>query len=170
VRSFAEIPGAVARRVADGERIALILLDALGRELLMRERDHPLVGRLSVEPFLSQFPSTTAAHVTTMHTGLPVESHGLYGWRVFEPAIGEVIVPLRFRRDASAVEDELDGRLDPRALVASPTLYEQLGRRSIVVEPAAWLRATPSVEAWNLGQHGGRADDETATYLARVRT
>ncbi len=63
--------------------------------------DHPLLPRLEIDHLESQFPSTTAAHVTTMHLGLPVDEHGIYEWRVFEPALGEVIVPLRFRRDAA---------------------------------------------------------------------
>jgi Type I phosphodiesterase / nucleotide pyrophosphatase len=135
VRSFAELPDAIARRTAGGERIALVLLDALGLELLVRERDHPLVKRLDISPLASQFPSTTAAHVTTMHLGQPVEQHGLYEWRVLEPTLGEVIVPLRFRRDASEVDGELDGRLDPRALIAGPTFYETLTTRTAVVGP-----------------------------------
>jgi hypothetical protein len=135
VRSFAEIPADIARRVAAGDRVVLILLDALGLELLSRERDHPLLDRLQIEPVESQFPSTTTAHVTTMHLGLPVYEHGLYEWRVLEPALGEVIVPLRFRRDGSDRDAELAGRLDPRALISTSTLYQSLPVRSVVVEP-----------------------------------
>ncbi|HTU31822.1 MAG TPA: alkaline phosphatase family protein [Solirubrobacteraceae bacterium] len=135
MRSFAEIPTEVAHRVAADERIVLILLDALGLELLERERDHPLMTRLAIEPIQSQFPSTTAAHVTTMHLGLPVQEHGIYEWRVLEPTLGEVIVPLRFRRDASDRDAELEGRLDPRALINTPTLYQSLRARSLAAEP-----------------------------------
>jgi hypothetical protein len=135
VRSFADIPGEIARRVAAGERVVLILLDALGLDLLDGERDHPLLQRLAIDPLQSQFPSTTAAHVTTMHLGLPVHEHGIYEWRVLEPTLGDIIAPLRFRRDASDRDAELLGRLDPRALVSSLTLYESLTARSVVVEP-----------------------------------
>jgi hypothetical protein len=189
VRSFAEIPIEIARRVSAGERIVLVLLDALGLELLTRERDHPLVQRLALEPMQSQFPSTTAAHVTTMHLGLPVHEHGLYEWRVLEPTLDEVIVPLRFRRDAcdrdaapdtaDHVAANLQERLGDRGHVCrAHTLFPQIGPRlaarlaEVAVLPAdgreAWLKATPSVETWNLGSHGGRASAETATYLARV--
>jgi hypothetical protein len=41
VKSFAEIPAEVRRRVAAGERVVLILLDAFGLEFLERHRDHP---------------------------------------------------------------------------------------------------------------------------------
>jgi hypothetical protein len=167
VRSFAEIPGEITRRVAAGERVVLILLDALGLELLTREMDHPLIPRLDIDHLQSQFPSTTAAHVTTMHLGLPVHEHGIYEWRVFEPAIGEVIVPLRFRREASDRDGELAGRLDPRALISTPTLYESLGARSVVVEPFG-VSGTPYDRAAAAGARGlgFRTLDEALTLVA----
>ena len=102
----------------------------------MRERDHPLFDRLEITPLDSQFPSTTVAHVTTVHLAQPVEQHGLYEWRTYEPSLDEIIVPLRFRRDASEVDADLVGRLDPRALIAAPTIYETMERRSVVAQPA----------------------------------
>jgi len=169
VRSFAEIPGEIVRRVAAGERVVLILLDALGLELLERERDHPLMQRLAIDPLRSQFPSTTAAHVTTMHLGLPVHEHGIYEWRVLEPTLGEVIVPLRFRRDASERDGELAGRLDPQALISTPTLYESLAARSVVVEPIG-ISGTPYDRAASVGADSlaFRALDEGLTLTARA--
>lgn len=171
MRSFADIPGEIVRRTAGGERIVLILLDALGLELLMRERDHPLVTRLEVMALDSQFPSTTAAHVTTMQLGLPVEEHGLYEWRVLEPALGEVIVPLRFCRDASNVDAELDGRLDPRALIASATLYETLQTRSVAVQPVG-ISGSPYDRAATAGAGSirfERLEDGLEELLAAMR-
>lgn len=170
--SFAEIPEAIEQRTASGERIVLILLDALGLELLMRERDHPLVSRLDIVPIRSQFPSTTAAHVTTMHLAQRVEQHGLYEWRVLEPTLGEVIVPLRFRRDASDVDGELDGRLDPRALIPSLTIYEKLKTRSVVVEPVN-VAASPYDQAATRGAHSLTFDhlnDGLEQLVAALRT
>ena len=74
----------------------VILLDALGLEFLERYRDHPVIRRLEVRELRSQFPSTTTAHVTTSHFGLPVEDHGLYEWNVLEPTLRRIICPLRF--------------------------------------------------------------------------
>ena len=169
VRSFAEIPGEISRRTAGGERIALVLLDALGLELLAREHDHPLVRRMQITPLDSQFPSTTAAHVTTMHLGQPVEQHGLYEWRVLEPTLGEVIVPLRFRRDASDVEAELAGRLDPRALISSATLYESLAIRSAVVGERR-INESPYNRVATTGARLITAEtlDQSLTLLARA--
>jgi hypothetical protein len=133
--SFADIPEEVRRRVDGGERVALLLLDALGLRFLHRHDDHPLLGRLGITPLRSQFPSATTAHVTTIHSGLPVQEHGLYEWSVLEPTLGEVITPLRFALAGSDVLDGLEGRLDPAALLPGLTVYETLGVPSFVLHP-----------------------------------
>ena len=94
--SFAAIPAEIERRVAAGERVALIMIDGLGAELLARYDHHPFARRLARTALRSQFPATTTAHVTTIHYGLAVEHHGLYEWNILEPALGELICPLMF--------------------------------------------------------------------------
>jgi predicted AlkP superfamily pyrophosphatase or phosphodiesterase len=133
--SFAIIPAEIRRRVAAGERVALIMLDGLGTEQLARHESHPFVRRLSLTPLRSQFPATTTAHVTTIHYGLPVHEHGLYEWNIFEPSLGEIICPLLFEVAGGHELDGLATRLDPHALMPGPTLYETLGHRSLVVQP-----------------------------------
>ena len=133
--SFAIIPAEIRRRVAAGERVALIMLDGLGAELLARHERHPFVRRLALTLLRSQFPATTTAHVTTVHYGQPVHEHGLYEWNILEPSLGELICPLMFEVAGGHRLDGLAGRLDPAALAPGPTLYETLGRRSLVVQP-----------------------------------
>ena len=133
--SFAIIPGEIKRRVAAGERVALIMLDGLGAQLLARHEHHPFVRRLTLTPLRSQFPATTTAHVTTVHYGQPVHEHGLYEWNILEPSLGEMICPLMFEIAGGHRLDGLADRLDPRALAPGPTLYETLRRRSLVAHP-----------------------------------
>jgi predicted AlkP superfamily pyrophosphatase or phosphodiesterase len=135
MESFAIIPGEIRRRVAAGERVALIMLDGFGAEFLARHERHPFVRRLAQTPLRSQFPATTTAHVTTVHYGLPVHTHGLYEWNILEPSLGEMICPLMFEVAGGHRLDGLARRLDPAALSPGPTLYETLGRRSLVVQP-----------------------------------
>ncbi len=133
--SFAVIPSEIERRVAAGERVALIMIDGLGAELLARYDHHPFTRRLALTPLRSQFPATTTAHVTTMHYGLPVEHHGLYEWNILEPSLGELICPLMFEVAGGRRANGLTGRLDPRVLAPGPTLYERLEAPSLVVQP-----------------------------------
>jgi hypothetical protein len=123
VRSFADIPATVERLLGSGERerVGVVLLDAFGRRFLERHADHPFLRRLEVTPIATQFPPTTTAHVTTMHTGRPVGAHGLYEWNVYEPSLDAVVTPLRHKR--------------PRAFLDGDTLYQRLGVRSTVLQP-----------------------------------
>jgi hypothetical protein len=138
LNSFADIPDDVRRRVAGGERVVLVLLDGFGLEFLERHDDHPLVEHLDVMPLRSQFPSTTTAHVTTVHFGVPVQQHGLYEWNVLEPSLDEIICPLRFNPAGSRIEGALADRLDPSVLAPGPTFYETLGVPCIVAQPR-WI-------------------------------
>lgn len=111
------------------------MLDGFGLEFLGRNSAHPLVAGLDITPLRSQFPSTTTAHVTTLHFGMPVEQHGLYEWNILEPSLGEIICPLRFNRAGSEVEGSLSDRLDPAALAPGPSFYKRLEVPSLVMQP-----------------------------------
>jgi type I phosphodiesterase/nucleotide pyrophosphatase len=126
MRSFADIPVTAERLLAAGERsaVGVVLLDAFGRRFMERHADHPFLRRLEITPIASQFPPTTTAHVTTMHTGRPVGEHGLYEWNVYEPSLGEVVIPLR--------SDDCGRFLD------GDTLYQRLPVRSTVLEPSSF--------------------------------
>ena len=126
MQSFAALPSEIERRVAAGEHVVCVLLDAFGRRFLERYGDPPFLRRLDVTMLDTQFPSTTTAHVTTMNTGLPVEQHGLYEWSVYEPAAGAVVTPLK------------DG---PPSLAELPSFYERLAVATTVSQPA---RFSPS--------------------------
>jgi hypothetical protein len=136
MKSFADIPTEVRRRVEAGDRVVVILLDAFGLEFLERHRDHALIQRLDVIPLTSQFPSTTTAHVPSLHFGVPVHEHGLYEWNILEPALGEIICPLRFNPTGAEEEGTLVGRLEPSVLSPGPTFYESLAVPCIVAQPS----------------------------------
>ena len=65
------------------QKVVLLFVDAYGWRFW--QQDHarfPFLRRFAeqgmVTRLTSQFPSTTAAHVTAMHTGLPVGESGVY--------------------------------------------------------------------------------------------
>ena len=57
--------------------------------LLARVREDGVVSQLT-----TQFPSTTTAHVTTLHTLQPVGEHGSYEWFIYEPSLDRIVCPL----------------------------------------------------------------------------
>ena len=129
--NFADLPARIEALTRDHERVALILLDAFGMKFVERHASHPLLKRLEIEPVASQFPSTTTAHLTTLYTGLPVEQHGLYEWRVYEPLVDDVIRALPFLGS-----DDAPIPADPREIVPRPSFYEGLEVPSTVFQPA----------------------------------
>jgi predicted AlkP superfamily pyrophosphatase or phosphodiesterase len=131
VPSFAALPDRIAQLTREHERVALILLDAFGMRFVERHASHPLLKRLEIEPVASQFPSTTTAHLTTLYTGLPVEQHGLYEWRVYEPLVDDVIRALPFLGS-----DDAPIQASPREIVPRPSFYERLEVPSTVLQPA----------------------------------
>lgn len=146
--SFADIPAYVEAKLQERDRVLLVLLDAFGMRFVERYAEHPLLRRLSaVHPLTSQFPSTTTAHVTTLHTGLPVGTHGLYEWNVYEPALDRVVTPLRsaFAGDRDA-DTLLAAGFDIRSLLPDgSTFYERLaaaGRPAVVYQPSSFSPST----------------------------
>jgi predicted AlkP superfamily pyrophosphatase or phosphodiesterase len=131
MRTFADIPGEAERRLLGGERVALVLLDAFGLRFLERHDDHPFVRRLAVTPLQTQTPSTTTAHIPTLHFGMPVTEHGLYEWNLYEPSLDAVIVPFLFARAGDPPGALLKEGFDVRRLSPGPSLYRRLEAHGI---------------------------------------
>jgi len=143
MRGFADVSAAVERLLTERarKRVAVLLLDAFGRRFLERHAEHPFLRRLAVTELTTQFPSSTTAHVTTMHTGRSVGEHGLYDWNVYEPALDAIVTPLRFSFAGDGEPGTLAAAgLAPEALLDGDTLYRRLaaaGIGSTVLQPAA---------------------------------
>ena len=93
------------------ERVLIVYFDAFGWQSYERHAGHPLLEHArelgQVSKLTSQFPSTTAAHMTTIHTGLPVGVHGVYEWFMFLPKAGRIIAPLPFSFAGDAIPNTL---------------------------------------------------------------
>jgi predicted AlkP superfamily pyrophosphatase or phosphodiesterase len=150
---FADIPATVVRLLTgEGEgglaaavlgeldrrwqRVVLVVVDAFGWSCAERHAEHPFLRRVAADGTLarltSQFPSTTSAHMTTLHTGLPVGTSGIYEWFQLEPALDAVIAPLLFSYAGDAERETLrTSGLDPATLYPADTVYAQLSRRGV---------------------------------------
>jgi hypothetical protein len=129
------------------DAVILLFVDAFGWRFferyadrsgfLRRFVDHGLVSKLT-----SQFPSTTAAHVTAIHTGLPVGQSGVFEWFYYEPRLDALIAPLLFSFAGDKQRDTLVAAgADPAALYPAPTLYQELrqhGVDSYTFQPVAY--------------------------------
>lgn len=119
------------------DAVVLLLIDAFGWRFFERFADlHPFLQRITRDGLVcklsSQFPSTTSAHVTTIHTGQPVGDTGVLEWFYYEPLADAMIAPLLF---SFAGDKEratlLKAGILPDAILPKSTLYQRLARYDV---------------------------------------
>ena len=101
----------------------MVLADGLGRSLLKQKSAHtPFLrgimqqGQGAVPVWLdSAFPSTTAASLASLGTGLAPGQHGLVGYDVLDPAQDKVVNML----------GNWDAGVDPLEWQPFPTVFER---------------------------------------------
>jgi predicted AlkP superfamily pyrophosphatase or phosphodiesterase len=147
---FAGIPARIREDCASGryDAVVLFLVDGFGWRFFDKYQDMPFLKRLTntgkVEKLTAQFPSTTAAHLTTIHTGLPVGQSGVYEWFYYEPQLDRVIAPLLFSCAGDDQRDTLKGLIKPNKLYPNQTLYQEFGKLGIASHVFGVRDYTPS--------------------------
>ncbi|SRR5579883_762903 len=151
--AFAQLPQTIRSLLMDDQRhgipfgpredlrkkydaVILFFIDAFGWRFLDRYHDHPFVHRMIehglISKISSQFPSTTAAHVTSIHTGLPIGQSGIYEWYYYEPVLDEVIAPLLYSFAGDKERDTLlKVGIDPLRLFPADTVYYDLANHGV---------------------------------------
>ncbi|HEU5086824.1 MAG TPA: alkaline phosphatase family protein, partial [Roseiflexaceae bacterium] len=133
------------------DRIVLVILDAFGWRFFEEYADsHPFLQRIAghgvVAKLSSQFPSTTAAHMTTIHSGLPVGASGVYEWFMYDPHVDAIIAPLLFSfAGEKQRETLLAAGVAPEHILPRTTFYQRLGAQGIasfVFQNVEYARST----------------------------
>lgn len=114
--------------------VVTFLIDGFGLEFFNAYQTRlPALQRLYREGVVSgmssAFPSTTAAHLTSLHTGLEVGQTGIYEWFQYDPLVDEMIAPLLFSLARQGRADSL--AYSPSALFPFETVYERWKRQGI---------------------------------------
>src|SRR6266436_2508389 len=118
-------------------KVLLFFVDAFGWRFFERYAEKyeflkTVLKHGAVSKMTSQFPSTTAAHVTCIHTGLNVGQSGVYEWNYYEPLVDEVITPLLFSYAGDKERDTLKAcAFPPAAFYPTRTFYQALQARGI---------------------------------------
>ncbi|MFC8037881.1 alkaline phosphatase family protein [Paenarthrobacter sp. NPDC057355] len=113
------------------QRVCVVLADGLGRNLLKQKAPHTpflrsivAAGQGNVPTWLdSAFPSTTAASLASLGTGLPAGHHGMVGYDVLDPAQDKVVNLL----------GNWDSQVDPSTWQPHPTVFERAAAELDVV-------------------------------------
>ncbi len=127
-------------RLADADRVCLLVVDGMGWELL---REHPAAApflselAVSGRPLTAGFPAMTATSMVSLGTGRPPGRHGVFGYQVAVPGEGRLLNTLRW-----------DARVDPLAWQPGTTIFERAavaGINGFHVAASSLLRSGLSV-------------------------
>ncbi|RRR71563.1 MAG: phosphodiesterase [Candidatus Viridilinea halotolerans] len=122
---------------AHHETVVLVFVDALGwRFFEPYAAEHPFLQRFVQQGVVSRlttmFPSTTAAHVTLMHTGLTPGASGVFEWFFYEPQCNRVIAPLLFSFAGDKQRETLaEAGVAPASIFPTTTFYQRLASHGI---------------------------------------
>jgi predicted AlkP superfamily pyrophosphatase or phosphodiesterase len=153
---FSQIPATVRRLLGLGkgglpidctgkgtyDKVVVLLIDCFGWRFFEKYVDrYPFLKQFLTDgiasKITSQFPSTTAAHITTLASDLEVGESGVFEWFYFEPKLDRVIAPLLF----SYAGDKQVGTLaasgiDPQELYPKNAFYASLNIPVFVYQPS----------------------------------
>jgi hypothetical protein len=158
-------PLGLAGALGGARRVAVLLVDGLGADLLRAHADlapalsalHQPVGELS-----APCPSTTPVSLTTLGTGLPPGAHGVLGFVTAVPGEDRLLNHVQWTDDP-----------DPRTWQARPTVFAQAAAAGIAVTaagPYAYARSGLSDAAYRGATYRGVVSpgDLTAAVLAAL--
>jgi hypothetical protein len=147
---FVHLPARLQQHPPSGSDLHVVLLvDGFGWRFFEKFQDAPFLRQVlregSAAQLTSQFPSTTAAHVTTLHTGLPVGAHGIYEWFYYEPEVDAVIAPLLFSFAGAFQRETLRAAgVNPARVFPESRLYRRLREAGVNVTVLQNREYTPS--------------------------
>lgn len=130
-------PEFLREKKSSKEKIVLFMVDGLGLNQVEygAKKDSfykTLVEKGEIYPITSVFPSTTPAALTTIHTGLTPQEHGLPEWKIYLEEIDRMVETLPFRQEHHHERDSLDrvgGK--PEMLYDGDTVYQKLQQAGI---------------------------------------
>lgn len=144
----------------DYDGVILLFIDAFGWCFLEKYLSHPFIQRCLDKGILSkittEFPSTTAAHVTTVHTGLEVGQSGIYEWFQYEPKVDKVIAPLLFSYAGDGMPNSLIASgMSPEEFFPFTTLYQKLHLKKVdsFIFQESSINESPYSQAMSKGAH-----------------
>ncbi len=145
---YAPLAGFDVEALGAARNLALLVIDGLGDNHLMRRCAGSVLHRHRVGRLTSVFPSTTASAITTFLTGLAPQQHALTGWHLYFREVDRIVATLPLQPRAPGVAPL---GLQPHRLFAHGNLFDRLGRASWTVSPASIVHSPFNVF------HAGRA-------------
>ena len=119
-------------------RVAVLLVDGMGAELVRGRTDvAPFLAGLPDRSMTAGFPSTTAASLGSLGTGLPPGEHGIVGYLLAIPDHQRLLNPLKWRLMGEGPRVDLLKELVPERFQPAATAFERAAAAGITVTQVA---------------------------------
>ena len=122
-------------RLARAQRVALVVIDGLGAELLHHVGAASRLAGLQIGTMTSVYPPTTASAITSYMSGQAPQQHGLTGWFMHFRKLGAVAAVLPFMPRFGRVPLASSG-ISPAALISAPSFAASLNVPSAALLPS----------------------------------
>jgi predicted AlkP superfamily pyrophosphatase or phosphodiesterase len=165
------LPSALAALGVAGERnvlavepaecVVVLLVDGLGWQLLRAHRaEAPFLSSLAARPLTAGFPTTTAASLTSLGTGVPPGRHGITGYTTRADGLTEPVNWLTWR-GAYSGRDLIDEQ-PPERTQPEETAFERAARAGV----SATVVSSPMFRGSGLTRAALRGGDYLAAFTA----
>ncbi len=155
-------PLSLAGRLSGARRLCLLLVDGLGLDMVRDRADAaPTLARLAGPDHAgirTCFPSTTAASVVSIGTGLTPGEHGFVGYTVWSAEIDGVLNLIQFTRYGDTKSGSVVDLAVPEALQPHRTVFEQASAarvRALVVADESYRTSGLTRAAWRGADYHG---------------
>ena len=165
------LPSALAALGVAGERnvlgvepaecVVVLLVDGLGWQLLRAHgAEAPFLSSLAARPLTAGFPTTTAASLTSLGTGVPPGRHGITGYTTRTDGLTEPVNWLTWR-GAYSGRDLIDEQ-PPERTQPEETAFERAARAGV----SATVVSSPMFRGSGLTRAALRGGDYLAAFTA----
>ena len=119
-------------------RVAILLIDGMGADLVAARRDvAPFLGGRSERTLAAGFPSTTATSLASLGTGIPAGEHGIVGYLLAVPDHERLMNPLKWRLMGEGPKVDLLKEVVPEQFQPVATAFERAAVDGITMTQVA---------------------------------
>nr|MDO8111691.1 alkaline phosphatase family protein [Candidatus Sigynarchaeota archaeon] len=149
--SHAKIP---AKLMQDVKNVVVIAIDGLGFNFFQRYFKDSALARYLAGSTTSVFPSTTAAAMTTIYTGVAPQNHGILAWFTYFKELGliGIMPPMLTRGDRGLL---IKGAAQPSQLLQIKSMFVNINARGYLLSPSEFLKKPYNLVVSEKGQQIG---------------
>jgi Type I phosphodiesterase / nucleotide pyrophosphatase len=116
------------------KRVAILLVDGMGANLVTARSEYaPFLSGLPARTLTAGFPSTTAASLGSLGTGVPAGEHGIVGYLLAVPGHERLMNPLKWRLQGAGPKVNLLEELVPEQFQPVGTAFERAAADGVLV-------------------------------------